>query len=117
MPILWIIDDNLALLHCLELAFREEFMVRTFSEPIGCLRAFRKGKTGKPDVIIIDYEMAGMNGLELLGEILPGCPHIKAYLMSSALTAEIIGRAKQLGVKGWVGKPFDLGVMKELIRG
>jgi DNA-binding NarL/FixJ family response regulator len=112
---LWIIDDNLALLRSLDLAFQGDYQIQIFSDPASCLLALQAPRTRKPDILLTDLEMEGMTGLEMLEEIAAEYPQIRTYLLSSGLTREIMIKAYQLGVRGCVGKPFDLGELKRML--
>jgi two-component system response regulator (stage 0 sporulation protein F) len=116
MTTLWIIANNLALLRSLEFAFQGDYQILTFSDPGACLLALQDGKTGKPDIILTDLEMEGMTGLEMLEEILPENPQIRAYLIATSLTRGIMDKAAELGVKGWIGKPFELEELRGMIK-
>ena len=108
MLTLWIIDDNAALLTSLKLALAADYDLLTFTDPALCLVAFQDHLQRKPDIVLADYEMPNLNGLELLEVILKRRPATRGYLFSSALTEAVVVQARKIGAKGWLGKPFDL---------
>jgi DNA-binding NarL/FixJ family response regulator len=59
--------------------------------------------------------MEGMTGLKMLEEIAAEYSQIRTYLLSSGLTREIMIKAYKLGMRGCLGKPFDLGELKRMI--
>ena len=65
----------------------------------------------KPDVIFIDYNMDGMNGIQCLQAIkgLPNCTHVPVVLHSSLMTDQLCSNALKLGAFQCLQKPssFD----------
>ncbi len=63
--------------------------------------------TQKPDLIITDIMMPGLNGIELLKKIKSVSPNIPVILISAYGQTEIIISGMQLGAYDYVEKPFD----------
>lgn len=76
-----------------------------------------KGKTcGIPvDVCILDINMPGMNGLEVLEKIKKDYPHLKVIMLSAMRTEEIVRKSMELGADSFVAKPFQAGALLERI--
>lgn len=73
--------------------------------------ALERVKTDKPDIIVLDIEMPGMDGITALPLLLKACPQAKV-IMASTLTrrnAEISLKALSLGASDYVPKPSSLG--------
>lgn len=68
------------------------------------------------DLIITDFNMPGMNGLELVERVQETALNIPLILNSGALSPEIIQRAKNCGVAGVLEKPFKLEAMVSMIK-
>ncbi len=62
------------------------------------------------DLIITDYNMPVMNGLELVEKIknIPQYSKIPIFILSTETRQEIKDKAKDMGVTAWVKKPFVL---------
>ncbi|MFA7280342.1 MAG: response regulator [Sterolibacterium sp.] len=58
-----------------------------------------------PDLISIDINMPGMNGMEAVGELRKNCPNARFVLLSSNIQEEMHRQARDLGV-GFVEKPI-----------
>lgn len=76
-----------------------------------------KGKTcGMPvDVCILDINMPGMNGLEVLERIRRDYPDLKVIMLSAMCTEEIVRKAVELGADSFVAKPFQASALLERI--
>ena len=70
-----------------------------------------------PLLAIIDLKMPCMNGLELLQEIKRQGFQGEVVVLSAYNDAELLSQARELGVKYWMVKPFDLDEFMELVVG
>ena len=64
-----------------------------------------------PDVVVLDYRYAAMNGLAAAREIMTACPRAKLILLTMHSDDRYVLEAVRLGVKGYVVKsqaPTDL---------
>ncbi len=60
----------------------------------------------KPDLITMDIIMQGMDGLDASELILKKHPEARIVIISSLAYDDTIERAKAIGTKGFVDKPF-----------
>lgn len=63
-------------------------------------------KKEKPDIVLLDILMPGMDGLEALRQIKDFDPAIKVIMVSVADDPDTKSKAAQLGADGFVKKPF-----------
>jgi DNA-binding response OmpR family regulator len=61
---------------------------------------------GGYDVVLLDYNMPGFNGIETLAEIKRVAPHVVVVLMTSTEDEAIAGRAQASGAVAFLKKPF-----------
>jgi two-component system chemotaxis response regulator CheY len=63
---------------------------------------------GNPDtkLIVCDVNMPKMNGLEFLEHLVAQNSSIPVVMLTTEGQPELIQRAKSLGAKGWLVKPF-----------
>lgn len=59
-----------------------------------------------PDVVLCDWVMPKMDGLELLTRLKADHPAVKFIMMTVKTEAEAVIQARQHGVDGYVAKPF-----------
>lgn len=62
-----------------------------------------------PDVVLLDIEMPGMNGMEVLHDIRKGFPTIKVIMISASVTQDRVQDAVASGAAGFIVKPFKAG--------
>ena len=57
-------------------------------------------------IVICDYKLPGIDGLQLLKEVLKAKPGIKMILITAYKTDALLSEAKQMGVHDFISKPF-----------
>src|SRR3984957_7783263 len=95
---------------------------RIFDSPEIELAAAASGEEGlkvipkfKPDLVLMDVRMGGINGLETLRKIRAGNPKLLVILMTAYGTTQTAIEAMKLGAYDYLLKPFDALKIKELI--
>jgi len=76
-----------------------------------------KAASEKPDLILLDIDMPGMNGHDVLDR-LRNCPDLRGIpvIMCTALCeAEDIAKASSYGIVDYIAKPFDFSELVEKI--
>ena len=66
--------------------------------------AVRRVKETKPDLIVLDFQMPLMNGLQAAREIATFAPEIPVLLCTSYLSDNLITEAQRVGILGAVSK-------------
>jgi|YelNatPaOPRAMG01_1025707.scaffolds.fasta_scaffold02547_16 two-component system response regulator AtoC len=100
-----IVDDEQNIVDFLEEALKEEYLII-------------KGKNGKeaikkvqefyPDVVLMDYKMPGMDGMEAFLKIKEIDKDIPVILMTAYGTSQVAIQAMKAGAYDYVTKPLDL---------
>ena len=102
-------------------------LVRRCLEDMGCtdirternpLEALSTARTERVDLIISDYDMPEMNGLQFLASVRddPFLSRAKFIMLSGSGDREIVQKAVALGVSDYVVKPVLPNTLKETIR-
>ena len=60
----------------------------------------------KPDLVTMDIIMQGMDGLDAAEIILKNHPEARIVMVSSLAYGDTFDRAKAIGTKGFIDKPF-----------
>lgn len=79
------------------------------------LQAWELTKKLKPDIIITDIKMPGMDGLELVETVHQSYPHIKFIMLSGFSEFNFAKQAMQFGVKHYLLKPCNENQIMEAI--
>jgi nitrogen regulation protein NR(I) len=95
---------------------------RIFDSPDIEMAAASSGEEGlkvipkfKPDLVLMDVRMGGINGLETLRRIRAGNPKLLVILMTAYGTTQTAIEAMKLGAYDYLLKPFDALKIKELV--
>ena len=114
METVWVVDDDRSIRWVLEKALKGAQMeVRTFENANSVLQQL---KNGRPDVIISDVRMPGMDGLELLENIHATEPDLPVIIITAHSDLGSAVNAYQGGAFEYLPKPFDVDEAVELTR-
>jgi DNA-binding NarL/FixJ family response regulator len=77
--------------------------------------ALAKIRSGAVDIVFLDHNMPGLNGLETLSEIKREMPSVAVVMMSSTPDPAVVVRAGDVGAAGFLKKPFFPRDVDELL--
>jgi chemosensory pili system protein ChpA (sensor histidine kinase/response regulator) len=112
-PLVMIVDDSLTVRKITSrLLTREGFEIITAKDGLDALQVLSERM---PDVILLDIEMPRMDGFEFTKTIKADArtSHIPIIMITSRTAEKHRNRAQELGVEGYLGKPFQ---EEELLR-
>jgi DNA-binding NtrC family response regulator len=95
--------------------------LRLFFESEGCrLTALETAEEGMEslkshnyDIIVTDYRLPGMDGLEFLKKIQHTQPHAMKILITAYRSEKIISEAARIGIQDFIDKPFTTKTIEE----
>jgi DNA-binding response OmpR family regulator len=98
-----LVDDNPVIRELLATSLSREANVASFS---GAAEALRRAEKQTPDLIISDYRMPGLSGLELLAQLRIAFPKVAVIMMASRadVTGPLAGSSPL--VEEFIEKPF-----------
>ena len=113
---LLIVDDEKDMVWLFSNIFKENGY-----EVFGCYdgsNALKRVRKIKPGVVLLDYNLPDMNGLQLLKKLhLVGRDHIKGIIMASGTSdPEVKKEAIKSGVFGYLSKPVDLERLLKMVK-
>jgi len=73
------------------------------SEGMAALKQLRSGNFG---MVLVDYNMPGLNGFDMLSQIKREVPKVAAVMMSSTLDNAVADKARAEGALAFLKKPF-----------
>ena len=112
MPTLLIVDDEPSILHFFRRAFSDpEVEIVTASSAEEGLEKVRKTK---PDLIVLDVDLAGQSGLELFRQIQKVDPRTPVIFITGHGTTATAIEAMQLGAYEYLLKPLELDQLLDL---
>lgn len=105
---IFLIDDSISMIFAFERAINSiaDCNIQSFQEP---QKALEKLSTIVPDLVLVDYEMPGMNGIEVI-EAIRGNPSTKSVpviMITSTIDKQIKLAAIEAGATEFLHKPFD----------
>ena len=77
--------------------------------------AIQQVRDGHFDLLLLDFKMPGMNGIEVLKKIKNINPQINVVMMTAYGTIETAVDAMKLGAVDYIPKPIDLGELITLV--
>ncbi len=81
------------------------------------MEALKIFKQNNVDIIIVDFKMPGLNGIETLFEIRKLNSTVPVVMMTAHANKEIINDAKLQGVVDTLDKPFNINKLMKIIAG
>jgi CheY-like chemotaxis protein len=110
----FIVDDNAMLVEFAATVLEAAgYTVKQFADPQAVLRAIRQAAP-KPAVLVTDYEMGEMNGLELIKASHEIDPSLKTVLVSGTVDGSIAER-HPANVDRFLGKPYEPAQLQAVV--
>ena len=107
---LLIVDDQKGIRRLMTEVFSEYgYEIESCASGMAALAAI---PTFKPDLIIMDVKMPGMNGIEVLKKLRETDKESRVILMTAYGDQHYMAQAEDLGVAKFIIKPFDLNDLK-----
>ena len=112
-PLVLVADDEPRITKLVSLALRDEgFRVVTAS---GGEEALARAEEVRPDIVLLDIVMPGMDGIEVMRQLREHRPVPVILLTARGSTAEKT-KGLDLGAEDYVAKPFDLDELAARVR-
>ncbi len=112
MNILCVDDDPLILEMLLMVLQQNSNLTIKTAESADSARAVLK-EGFVPDLLVLDQEMPGQHGLDLLGSLKsqPQYQHVIAIMLTAATNPHLLDKAQSLGVQCYLVKPISPSVL------
>ena len=114
-PLVYLVDDEPTLLDLLEVSLLADgYTLKKFLDPEEALKSFL-GARPQPDLLVTDYALGKMNGLDLIERCKQANPDLKIVMVSGTASAEIALRSP-VKVDRFLGKPYQPATLSDLVR-
>lgn len=103
-----VVDDELQVVQTVRGMLRDMGVARSFAAKDGQeATEFLRDHEHAVDVLITDWNMPRMNGLELLKHARSRNPDVAVLLVTGRADQDSVMQARDLGVRGYLRKPFS----------
>ena len=115
-PLIYVVDDEPMLLELAAVILEPEgYHIETYRDPNAALTAFNAAKP-RPALLITDYAMHSMNGMQLIEKFRQLEPKQKILLVSGTVGEDIFEGAEQQPDK-FLAKPYQAAQLTKLVKG
>jgi len=108
-------DERIILETASELLIHMGFMVETASSGEAAVDILKSDESDSIGLVLLDVTMPGMNGLETLRAMRDMRPDIEVVVSSGYAKEEIMPRFMEVGVSGFLHKPYSLGKLADVL--
>ncbi len=111
MKTLLVVDDEIEICDFLKAFFEDrDFHVKTAHSGD---QAIHEIEAAKPQVVLLDIQMPGMDGMAVLKKIKARFPDVKVIMVTAVETREKIEEAIRLGADNYITKPLSLEYLEK----
>jgi two-component system, NtrC family, response regulator AtoC len=104
-PLIFVTDDDYSLRRLLELTITSwDYRVRSYATGEAMMREM----DDMPDVVLLDYLLPGMSGLEILSTLRGRFPDLPVIMFSAQSRIEVAVEIMRAGATDYFSKPIDL---------
>lgn len=108
-----VVDDQFGIRLLLSEVFKREGY-EVFQASNG-FQALEIVKTDKPQLVLLDMKIPGMDGIEILKRIKRIDVSVKVILMTAYGELDMLNEAKENGAIQYFAKPFDINEVKKAV--
>ena len=109
-----IVDDNSAIRRYLRAILEQQETWRVCGEARNGGEALHKVLESPPDLIVLDYQMPDLNGVDVAKQISAMFPRIPILMVTLHLSRQLAEAAREAGVRGACAKQ-DIGAVVEAV--
>jgi len=109
-----VVEDDEAVRRMLAVSLEHAgYHVETASDGVEALGEMKRGQF---DVVVTDYQMPGMNGLEFLSLSKILWPNTPVVMLSGDTSHEVADIAMRRGAYTWLHKPYERSLLLQILR-
>ena len=111
-----VVDDHALVRFSLKQAIEGQSDLVFVAEAANGVEALERYRKHLPDVVTMDYQLPGQNGIEITQKLRTEFPEARILLFSIYDGAEDVWRAMQAGASGYISKSVEIEEMLRAIR-
>jgi DNA-binding NarL/FixJ family response regulator len=109
-----VVDDNPAVRHYLRALLEQQNNWQVCSEARSGKEALQRVEMNPPDMILLDFQMPDLNGLDVARQISRLFPAIPILMITIHLSKQLAEEARRVGIRGACAKS-DVGSIVEAV--
>ena len=113
---IYIVEDDLSVINILEDIIENYDLGEICGDCGGEVASVSDILRSKPDVVLVDFFMPVMDGVELVTEIRKINSNIKFIMISQVTSKELIAKAYSAGVNFFISKPINLIEVQSILQ-
>lgn len=110
-----VVDDNPAVRHYLRAILEQQSTWQVCSEARTGEEALQRVQNNAPDVILLDFQMPDLNGLDVARQIHRSWPQIPILMVTVHMSNQLAAAARDVGICGACAKS-DIGSIVEAVQ-
>ncbi len=110
---IFVVDDDPGVREVLSMALASHYQLETFGTAEAAIEAVRQQR---PDLVLLDIRLPGMDGLEALGQLREIAPDLLVIMVTGVEDIKTVVKAMRLGAHDYVVKPVHLEALGVRIR-
>lgn len=114
MKSILIVDDQPGIRLLLEELFRRE----SYETKVAAngIEALQKIEQQRPDCVLLDMKMPGMDGIDVLKKLKTNWPELPVIMMTAYDETQLTEEALEIGALRYFTKPFDIFEVRDAVR-
>ena len=115
---IYLVEDDLAVIDALQVfidSMNSDLTLELFSTASQFINYMGDSGLSKSALLIIDYRLPGMNGLELVKKLSDEGVQVPKVMMTGHADMALAQKAREFGVINLLAKPFNPTLLKETI--
>jgi DNA-binding NarL/FixJ family response regulator len=109
-----VVDDNPAVRHYLRALLEQQSNWQVCAEARTGKEALQRVEKNPPDLILLDFQMPDLNGLDVARQLSGVFPNIPILMVTIHLSRQLAEEARRVGIRGACAKS-DVGSIVEAV--
>jgi DNA-binding NarL/FixJ family response regulator len=109
-----LVDDNPSVRRYLRTILEQQNSWQVCGEARTGAEALQKVLDSPPDLVLLDYQMPDLNGVDIARQISERCPKVSILMVTLHLSKQLVDAARRVGIRGACAKQ-DIGSVVEAV--